>query len=92
MRKKDETQQFFAGTEGCPEHGEDALQVCPTCGEEYCVRCHPGALCPDCGQTTGEDDDEALHPLMADEADEAEDISADLDDEVDEEMEEPDRD
>lgn len=92
MRRKDETQQFFAGTEGCPEHGEDALQVCPTCGEEFCARCHPGVLCPDCGLTGDEDDDEALRPLLADEADEDEDIPADLVVEMDDEMEEPDRD
>ena len=93
MRNKDETQQFFAGAEGCLEHGEDAVQVCPTCGEEYCGRCSPGAFCPDCAMDGGDDDDDLFGgKAPGDEADDEDgdpmpdDLRRELDEDLDDDV------
>jgi len=74
----DSDTSMFAMSGGCPVHGDDFIQECSICGQEYCAKCHPGKTCPDCSVA---DDEELEDDLLDDEPREDRYLDALIDDE-----------
>lgn len=48
MGYEDDGEEYFALETTCGAHGPDYIRECPSCKEEFCVRCFHFNLCPDC--------------------------------------------
>ena len=77
MQRDWDSDDFMSLETGCAVHGDHAMAVCPRCGAEFCLRCHPDStLCPECDEEASHDDIESESADMED-ADLASDIGRD---------------
>jgi len=60
MQMESDETSMFAMAGGCPVHGDDFIQECSVCGQEYCAKCHPGSTCPACSVEEKPLDDDLL--------------------------------
>jgi hypothetical protein len=85
----DEDEAYYHLGEGCMVHGDEFMRECPSCGNEFCVKCDGGPLCEECAIDSDElfddeeerdfEDVEDLDELLADD-EEVEKLLADDED------------
>jgi hypothetical protein len=78
---RDEEEVMFNLGEGCMVHGDEYMRECRMCGVEFCAKCAPGTVCPDCAENQDDDLDEGTEDEGEGEADEEGEDAADEDEE-----------